>query len=75
MARYGAMGQRMAWFVRGEDPRRIKADRPTKSVSSETTFHHDIADGAELKKILWRQSERVARRMKQAELAGADRGS
>ena len=70
IARYGAMGQRMAQFVRGEDPRRISANRPTKSISSETTFHDDIADGATLKKILWRQADRVARRMKCAELAG-----
>ncbi len=70
IARYGAMGQRMAQFVRGEDPRRISANRPTKSISSETTFHDDIADGATLKKILWRQADRVARRMKSAELAG-----
>ena len=69
-ARYGAMGRRMAQFVRGEDPRRISANRPTKSISSETTFHHDIADGEELKKILWRQADRVARRIKSAELAG-----
>ncbi|MBT3372605.1 MAG: DNA polymerase IV [Rhodospirillaceae bacterium] len=70
LARYGAMGQRMAQFVRGEDPRRISANRPTKSISSETTFHNDIADGEALKKILWRQADRVARRIKSAELAG-----
>jgi DNA polymerase IV len=70
IASYGAMGLRMAQFVRGEDPRRISANRPTKSISSETTFHHDIADGEELKKILWRQADRVARRIKSAELAG-----
>jgi DNA polymerase-4 len=64
------MGRRMAQFVRGEDPRRIKADRPSKSISSETTFHHDIANGEELRKILWRQAERVARRIKATELAG-----
>ncbi|NQV61165.1 MAG: DNA polymerase IV [Alphaproteobacteria bacterium] len=70
IARYGAMGLRMAQFVRGEDTRRISADRPTKSISSETTFDHDIADGEALKKILWRQADRVARRIKSAELAG-----
>ena len=70
IARYGAMGQRMAQFVRGEDPRAIKANRPTKSISSETTFLHDITSGAELRKILWRQAERVARRIKATDLAG-----
>jgi DNA polymerase-4 len=70
IARYGAMGRRMAQFVRGEDPRQIRAGRPSKSISSETTFHHDIADGEELRKVLWRQAERVARRIKATELAG-----
>lgn len=70
IARYGAMGLRMAQFVRGEDPRRISANRPTKSISSETTFHHDISDGEELMKILWRQADRVAGRIKSAGLAG-----
>ncbi|MFP6746969.1 MAG: DNA polymerase IV [Alphaproteobacteria bacterium] len=70
IARYGAMGRRMAQFVRGEDPRQIRAGRPNKSISSETTFHHDIADGEELRKVLWRQAERVARRIKATELAG-----
>jgi DNA polymerase-4 len=70
MAQYGAMGRRMAQFVRGDDPRDISPNRPTKSISSETTFHHDIADGEELKKILWLQADRVARRMKTAQLAG-----
>jgi DNA polymerase-4 len=70
LARYGAMGQRMAQFVRGEDPRRVSANRPTKSISSETTFHDDIADGEALQKILWRPADRVARRIKNAELAG-----
>ncbi|MDE0943057.1 MAG: DNA polymerase IV [Alphaproteobacteria bacterium] len=70
MAQYGAMGKRMAQFVRGDDPRDISPNRPTKSISSETTFHHDIADGEELKKILWLQADRVARRMKTAQLAG-----
>ncbi|MBT4487288.1 MAG: DNA polymerase IV [Rhodospirillaceae bacterium] len=70
IARYGAMGQRMAQFVRGDDPRSIKANRPTKSISSETTFQHDITNGEELRKILWRQAERVARRIKTTELAG-----
>jgi DNA polymerase-4 len=70
IARYGAMGLRMAQFARGEDPRRISANRPTKSISSETTFHHDISDGDELKKILWRQADRVAGRIKSTGLAG-----
>ena len=70
MARYGTLGQRMAQFVRGEDPRRIKAHRPTKSISSEITFRADIADGEELRQILWRQADRVSRRIKATNYAG-----
>ena len=69
--RYGAMGQRMARFARGQDPRRVDPDAATKSVSSETTFDRDIAALDELDGILWRQCERVAARLKRAELAGA----
>ena len=68
--RYGAMGQRMARFARGEDGRRVDPDAATKSVSSETTFEHDIAALEVLDPILWRQCERVAARLKRAELAG-----
>ncbi|MDP6345201.1 MAG: DNA polymerase IV [Alphaproteobacteria bacterium] len=71
IARYGAMGQRMAMFVRGEDTRRVTPNQPTKSISSETTFRQDIADRRELETILWRQSERVAERLKAAGLAGS----
>ena len=41
-----------------------------KSVSAETTFDSDLADGHELKAILRTLSERVSRRLKKAGLAG-----
>lgn len=70
IARYGAMGKRMADFVRGQDHRRVDPRAPTKSVSSETTFDTDIADEETLRRTLWRQAEIVARRMKRQHLAG-----
>jgi DNA polymerase-4 len=70
IARYGAMGRRMAMFVRGQDDRRVDPSAPTKSISSETTFDTDIADEEPLRRALWRQSEIVARRMKAQHLAG-----
>ncbi len=69
--RYGAMGQRMARFSRGEDHRRVDPRAATKSVSSETTFERDITALATLDPILWRQCERVAARLKRSRLAGA----
>jgi DNA polymerase-4 len=69
--RYGAMGQRLARFAWGRDPRRVDPAAPTKSVSAETTFDVDIADRDRLLAELWPLCERVARRLKQAEFAGA----
>ncbi len=70
MRRYGAMGKRMAQFSHGVDNRKIDPRAGAKSVSSETTFNHDIADLDALARILWRQSERVSDRLKKSELAG-----
>ncbi len=68
--RYGAMGLRLAHLSRGEDSRTVSPDRPTKSVSSETTFDDDISDPVRLRKILWDLSETVSRRLKKASLSG-----
>lgn len=68
--RYGVIGTRLARFARGEDHRSVNPDRGAKSVSSETTFAEDINDAAVLKARLWRQCERVARRLRKHDLAG-----
>jgi DNA polymerase IV len=68
--RYGETG---AWLYRlgqGIDTRRVRPDGEARSISAETTFAHDIADAAALERILWRQTERVSRRAKAAELGG-----
>src|SRR5215469_9659964 len=52
-ARYGRMGLRLAHLSRGEDDRRVDPDGETKSISAETTFAQDQADGATLARILW----------------------
>jgi DNA polymerase-4 len=69
--RYGAIGHRLALFARGEDDRRVESSSAAKSLSSETTFEDDIADPEALARILWRLSEKVAKRLKQKGLAGA----
>jgi DNA polymerase IV len=69
--RYGEEGRRLARLARGIDQRKVSADRETKSVSSETTFEHDIADFPVLERILWAQTEEVSARLKEKALAGA----
>ncbi len=70
LARYGAMGERLAEFARGRDPRPVNPNAPTKSISAETTFELDTTDFGILDGVLWRLSEKVSGRMKRAGLAG-----
>jgi DNA polymerase IV len=71
MRRYGEEGRRLVRLARGIDPRKVSADRETKSVSAETTFERDIADFRALERILWSQTEEVSARLKEKALAGA----
>jgi len=68
--RYGTMGGRLYWFARGADNRSVNPRSPAKSISSETTLNEDLADEAQLSKILWRLSEKVSARLKDKALAG-----
>lgn len=70
IARYGAMGSRLYHFARGEDDRRVEADRAIKSISAETTFETDIGETAVLLARLWPLCEKVSKRLKQADMAG-----
>lgn len=70
MRRYGSMGSRLYHLSRGEDTRNVDIRGGAKSVSSETTFHVDIADFRELERKLWTQAERVSQRAKASGLAG-----
>ena len=67
--RYGAMGVRIAAYAQAEDPRRVNPSRPTKSISSETTLETDLTDAEDLKPLLWRQAEKVAKRLKDKDYA------
>ena len=71
VARYGAIGRRLARFARGEDDRIVDPDTPVKSISAETTFDRDIAafDGlaAELRPLC----DSLARRLVRAGRAAA----
>ena len=68
--RYGRIGRRLALCARGEDDRRVNPNRDAKSLSSEITLDRDISELDKLRPILWQLAETVARRLKQAGLAG-----
>jgi DNA polymerase IV len=55
--------------ARGEDERIVDPSRETKSISAETTFDHDLSTLTDLERPLWRLCEKLARRLKQQELA------
>ncbi len=69
VARYGVIGRRLARCARGEDARAVTPSAPAKSISSETTFEDDIGDGEELRRALWGQCERVAKRLREGGVA------
>ncbi|MDR3528977.1 MAG: DNA polymerase IV [Rhodopila sp.] len=55
--------------ARGEDSRVVDPTREAKSISAETTFDRDLSDVVELERHLWRLCEKLARRLKEHELA------
>ncbi len=68
-AKLGEDGLSLVARARGEDARSVSIERETKSVSAETTFEADISGTAALERHLWRLSEKVAGRLKAADLA------
>ena len=67
--RYGRLGQRLAQLARGADDRRVDPEGKARSISAETTFARDEADGEALARVLWPLCEKVAGRLKQGALA------
>ena len=68
--RYGSIGERLHRFANGVDHRRVNPDGETKSISSETTFNHDLTSFDDLSSELWRLTEKLHRRLKKAGLGG-----
>ena len=68
--RYGEIGNRLARLSHGRDDRRVVPGGGRKSLSSETTFGEDISDPERLKRILWRQTEKVSSGVKKEEIGG-----
>jgi DNA polymerase-4 len=64
VAKLGDEGPAYQALARGIDPRRVEPDRAAKSVSAEDTFERDLAYGAELRRAVMAQAERVAERLR-----------
>lgn len=66
----GKFGLELASLARGEDDRPVVPESEAKSISQEETFTPDLADAAEMKRILLDQSERVGWELRRQELKG-----
>lgn len=69
-SRYGSTGRWLWAVVNGNDVRTVSARGDRKTISSETTFDHDLRSPKELERVLWRQSERVSSHAKDAGVGG-----
>lgn len=69
--RYGDMGAHVWRLARGLDSRRVDPETDGRGMSAETTFNEDIADTAELDRILWSMCEKLSARAKAAGQGGA----
>ncbi|GGY54468.1 DNA polymerase IV [Parvularcula lutaonensis] len=68
--RYGEAGMKLHARAMGKDPRRVKTDRATKSISGETTFSEDISDQKALEDKLYAMCVKVSLRAKAKQYAG-----
>ncbi len=64
----GPAARQLVALARGNDPRPVVADAPTKSISSERTFATDRADAGELEGDLAVMADSVATRLRSAGL-------
>jgi DNA polymerase-4 len=69
--RFGSEGVRLARLSQGIDERNVNPRRQAKSISAETTLERDVADFRQLERLLWALSEKLSRRLKAKEVAGA----
>ncbi|OJX63387.1 MAG: DNA polymerase IV [Micrococcales bacterium 73-13] len=61
-----ALAQRLHELARGIDPRPVVTERAERSIGRETTFEEDVADPAELRRVLRRLSDDVGARLRRA---------
>jgi len=65
----GKDGPSLVRRARGQDDRPVQLGGDTKSVSAETTFDTDVTDVPTLERHLWRMAEKLARRLREKDLA------
>ena len=65
----GKDGPSLVRRARGQDDRPVQLGGDTKSVSAETTFDTDVTDLPTLERHLWRMAEKLARRLREKDLA------
>ena len=65
----GKDGPSLVRRARGQDDRLVELGGDTKSVSAETTFDTDVTDVPTLERHLWRMAEKLARRLREKDLA------
>ncbi|MFK5979110.1 MAG: DNA polymerase IV [Rhizobiaceae bacterium] len=68
--RFGSIGLHISRLSRGIDHRTIRPGSGAKSISSETTFNTDRSDLDDLSRVLRNLSEKIARRLKDKNIAG-----
>jgi DNA polymerase IV len=68
--RFGKYGHDLTRHARGIDDRPLETFRETKSISQEVTYSRDVNDGLTLRHTLREQSDQVARRLRESQLAG-----
>lgn len=71
VARFGAHGADLHDLAFGRDDRAVEPWAPAKSIGAETTFNRDCRDGARLDATLRAHAERVARSLREAQIAAA----
>ena len=64
-ARFGVRGQWLHSMANGLDDRPVETEHERKSVGAENTFPHDLSDGPELRQVLSRVAQDVARRLRE----------
>lgn len=62
---FGEAGRQLWQLAHGQDDRRVVPDREAKSISTETTFSHDIEDRHWLRACLLEQVDQLASRLRQ----------
>lgn len=63
-----AAGRHLAALARNDDPRPVEPDREARSIGNEETFPVDLTDRDQVARELQRLTDRVARRLRQADV-------